>query len=115
LWNCLRNRQLGGYKFRRQHPVGSCFADFACIEAGLIVELDGGQHFEPEAMQADAARTAALDAEGFRVLRYTNREALAERDGVLAAILAWLTTRHPHPSPVPPAGEGVNDPSKDQT
>ena len=104
----LRNRQLGGYKFRRQHPIGRCFADFACVEAGLVVELDGGQHFEPAAVLADADRSAALRALGFHVLRYTNREALAERDAVLADILNWLNSNHPHPNPLPPAGEGAN-------
>jgi very-short-patch-repair endonuclease len=109
LWQALRSRQLGGYKFRRQHPVGRYFADFACVEAGLIVELDGGQHFEPVAARADAERTAALRALGFHVLRYTNREALAERDTVLADILNWLNSNHPHPNPLPPAGEGVRN------
>ncbi|WP_353093081.1 endonuclease domain-containing protein [Methylibium sp.] len=109
LWQALRNRQLDGYKFRRQHPVGRYFADFACVEAGLVVELDGGQHFEPVAARADAERTAALSALGFHVLRYTNREALTERDAVLAAILNWLNSNHPHPNPLPPAGEGAGN------
>ncbi|WP_372528712.1 endonuclease domain-containing protein [Piscinibacter sp.] len=107
LWRRLRDRQLGGYKFRRQHPVGRYFADFACVEAKLIVELDGGQHFEPGAMQADEARSAGLNSLGFHVLRFTDREALTERVAVLARILDWLTTHHPHPNPLPPAGEGV--------
>jgi very-short-patch-repair endonuclease len=77
LWQRLRNRALAGYKFRRQHPIGSYFADFAC-----------------------------------EVLRFTDREALTERDGVMARILDWLTTHHPHPSPLPQAGEGVQT-SKD--
>ena len=107
LWQALRDRQLDGYKFRRQHPVGRYFADFACIEAGLIVELDGGQHFEPEAMAADVRRTAELGRLGFHVLRYTDREALAERDAVLMHILDWVHTHHPHPNPLPQAGEGA--------
>jgi len=107
LWQRLRDRQLGGHKFRRQHPIGRYFADFACIEAKLVVELDGGQHFEPEAMEADARRTTDLSALGFEVLRFTDREALIERDAVLARILDWLHTHHPHPNPLPQAGEGV--------
>ena len=110
IWLRLRNRQLSGWKFRRQHPVGPYFADFACIEAGLIVELDGGQHFEPAAMDADALRTEALTAVGFQVLRFTGREALAETEAVLQAVVNWLTTHHPHPNPLPPAGEGANSP-----
>jgi very-short-patch-repair endonuclease len=110
LWQRLRDRQLGGYKFRRQRPIGDYFADFACIEANLVVELDGGQHFEPNAIEADARRTAVLNAHGFHVLRFTDREALVERDAVLARILDWLETNHPHPSPLPQAGEGVSSP-----
>lgn len=108
LWQALRNRQLAGTKFRRQHPVGRYFADSACVEAALIVELDGGQHFEPAAMRADAERTAALQSFGFRVLRYANRRALVECDAVLQDIPNWLHANHPHPSPLPPAGEGVD-------
>ena len=109
IWNALRNRQLEGYKFRRQHPVGRYFADFACVEAKLVVELDGGQHFEPEAMEADRLRSLALNANGFHVLRFDNRQALAEREGVLSSILDWLRTHHPHPGPLPQAGEGGKD------
>ena len=106
LWRRLRDRQLNGSKFRGQHPIGRYFADFCCVEARLIVELDGGQHFEPEAIEADARRTAELKAQGFAVLRFTDREALLETDAVLHAILNWLQANRPHPSPLPPAGEG---------
>jgi very-short-patch-repair endonuclease len=109
LWQRLRDRQLDGYKFRRQRPVGRYFADFACLEAQLIVELDGGQHFEPEAMQNDAHRTAELNALGFHVLRFNDREALTERDAVLTRILNWLHAHHPHPDPLPQAGGGVHN------
>ena len=108
LWQRLRNRQLNGYKFRRQHPIGGFYADFACVEASLVVELDGGQHLTPEGLEQDRRRTAKLDEAGFQVLRFTSREALAERDGVMARILDWLTLHHPHPSPLPQAGEGAN-------
>jgi adenine-specific DNA-methyltransferase len=108
LWQRLRDRRLAGYKYRRQHPVRRYFADFACVEVGLIVELDGGQHFEPEAIEADARRSAALNAAGFHVLRFDDRQALAETDAVLQVILAWLHAYHPHPNPLPQAGEGAN-------
>jgi very-short-patch-repair endonuclease len=52
LWHFLRNRQIGGHKFRRQHAVGLYVADFACVERGLIVELDGGQHAEQQRYDA---------------------------------------------------------------
>jgi adenine-specific DNA-methyltransferase len=103
----LRNRQLAGFKFRRQYPIGPFFADFACCEAGLVVELDGGQHFEPGAIAADARRSAVLERAGFAVLRFDNRQVLAEAGAVLAAIHHWLSTNHPHPSPLPQAGEGA--------
>lgn len=70
LWSRLRSRQLLGLKFRRQHPLGNYFADFACIEIGLIVELDGGQHGEDRAVDYDKNRTEALLAMGFQVLRF---------------------------------------------
>ena len=108
LWQRLRDRQLAGYKFRRQHPIGGYFADFACVEAKLVIELDGGQHFEPAAMAVDARRTAELSAHGFHVLRFNDREVLAERDAVVTGILNWLAVNHPHPNPLPQAVEGVN-------
>jgi adenine-specific DNA-methyltransferase len=110
LWRHLRDRRLGGFKFRRQHPVGVYFADFACLEAGLIVEVDGGQHYEPTVERDDARRTQFLSSQGFDVLRFSNREVLAEIDGVLASVLERLKTGRradPHPSPLPQAGEGV--------
>ena len=113
LWQALRDRQIGGCKFRRQHPVGRYFADFACIEAMLIVELDGGQHFSDEGMEADIRRTADLNALGYQVLRFTDREVLVEREAVRLSIFNWLEAngprpgRDPHPSPLPRAVEGA--------
>jgi very-short-patch-repair endonuclease len=107
IWSHLRNRQLAGFKFRRQHPVGPFFADFACLEAKLIVEIDGGQHFEPEAAEKDRRRTAALKNSGFDVMRFDNRQVLLETDAVLESILNQLQARHPHPNPPPQVGEGA--------
>jgi very-short-patch-repair endonuclease len=84
LWQQLRNRQLGGLKFRRQATVGGHIADFLCAEKRLIVELDGGQHSQ----EADAARTAHLEELGYRVIRFWNNEVNDNLDGVLQAILA---------------------------
>jgi len=80
LWSRLRGRQLDGHKFVRQLPVGPYFADFACRERDLIVEIDGGQH---AGSAADARRTAALAAHGYRVIRFWNHEVLSNLDGVL--------------------------------
>src|SRR5262249_48306064 len=75
LWRRLRGRQLNGAKFRRQHPIGPYFADLCCVEARLVIELDGGQHAEQTA--EDAGRTAYLGAQGFRVVRFWNDDVLA--------------------------------------
>ena len=74
LWRRLRDRRLSGHNFRRQHPVGGFIADFACLEAKLIVEVDGGQHFEAEGEMKDQRRTASLECAGFAVLRFDNRK-----------------------------------------
>ena len=105
LWYYLRDRRLANHKFRRQRPIGPYFADFACLEAKLIVELDGGQH--AEAAEYDESRTRFMEAQGFRVLRFWNNEVLAKKDAVLERILQVLLEGSPHPSPLPQAGEGA--------
>lgn len=87
LWYHLRNRQLLGCKFRRQQRVGRSVADFLCEEARLIVELDGGQH---ATSASDPARTAALEAAGYHVLRFWNHDVLGNTDGVLEEIAKTL-------------------------
>ncbi len=84
LWSALRNQRLNGLKFKRQQPIGRYIVDFICFERGLVVEVDGGQH----GPQIDAARTAYLEAAGFRVLRFWNPEVLTRLDDVVATILA---------------------------
>jgi len=85
LWACLRNRGLGGFRWKRQEPVGPYFADFLCPELGLVVELDGGQHSENA--EADARRTAFLESQGLRVIRFWNYEVVGDLDAVCATIL----------------------------
>jgi len=89
LWRHLRRRNIGGHKFRRQHPMGPFFADFVCIEARLVIELDGGQHAEQTAY--DFARDAWLRRNGYTVLRFWNHEVLGETEAVLAAIWSELS------------------------
>jgi very-short-patch-repair endonuclease len=84
LWRYLRNRQMEGAKFRFQSPVGPYVPDFLCVEAKLIVELDGGQHGVQT--EKDAARTEALEAAGYQVLRFWNNDVLANTEGVLETI-----------------------------
>jgi very-short-patch-repair endonuclease len=96
LWSALRGRRLEGFKFRRQMWIGSFIADFCCMEAKLVVEVDGSQHGERAAH--DRVRSEALGKEGYRVLRFWNNEVLEELDSVLTAIRSELLTRVPSPS-----------------
>lgn len=89
LWQHLRTRQICGKKFRRQHPVGKYILDFACIEAKLAIEVDGGQHNELQ--NYDNQRTAWLEVLGWKVLRFWNNEVLQNIEGVLEEILNALT------------------------
>ena len=101
LWSCLRMRQLGGYRFRRQVPIGPYVVDFVCLSARLIVEVDGSQH---AGAIHDLRRDALLSARGFRVLRFWNHEVLAQPEAVCQVILSRLA---PGPPPQPsPAGGG---------
>ena len=92
-WSAVRGRQLSGFKFKRQYPVGPYIADFVCLERRMIIELDGGQH----ALQQDydTARTAYLQAPGFRVLRFWNDEFLRNPQGTLDEIFRALTAPSP--------------------
>jgi very-short-patch-repair endonuclease len=102
LWSRLRANRLTGFKFRRQLPIGPYIVDFACCEARLIVELDGGQH--AETVLQDASRDDWLGEQGFRVLRFWNNDVLENLDGVLMRILEHLS---PSPQPSPIKGEGA--------
>src|SRR5205823_7464611 len=84
LWSALRDRRLEGYRFRRQFPIGRFIVDFACTRHRLIVEADGSQHADS---QSDRARTAWLETEGWRVLRFWNNDVLTNTNGVVETIL----------------------------
>ncbi len=88
LWRHIRSNRLAGFKFRRQHPVHGYIADFICLEAGLIVELDGSQHFDHA--QYDERRSQHLIAQGFRVIRFWNHDVLLRIEAVLEEILRSL-------------------------
>jgi len=88
LWACLRGRRLVGCKFRRQHPLGRYILEFARIEHRLAIEADGGQHCENP---ADERRTAWLERQGWRVLRFWNNEILNNSEGVQEMILEALS------------------------
>ena len=90
LWSILRRRQLGGCYFRRQHPIPPYIADFACVEAMVVVEADGGQHAESA---HDLRRDRCMERQGWRVLRFWNPEILTNPQGVAETILAVLNER----------------------
>jgi len=102
LWHWLRNRQIDGVKFRRQVPLGAYVVDFLAADHRLVIEIDGGQHASQQ--DYDRRRTAWLEAQGYRVIRFWSNEVLANTEGVIAAIGAALKLRPPHPDPLPPAG-----------
>ena len=117
LWTLLRGRQLAGYKFRRQHPLGPFVLDFACFKYRFAVEADGGQHSENP---RDQDRTRWLEAQGWQVARFWNNEILANPSGVAESIVRALEERTrsigldptPHPpnashwAPPSPVGRG---------
>lgn len=84
LWLALRNGQIGGMKFRRQHSIGPYVADFYCHGAKLVVEVDGMSH--DDKIRQDAARTAYIESEGLRILRVTNEDVMHDLDAVTRKI-----------------------------
>ncbi len=90
LWQNLRREQLGGFKFRRQVPVGPFVADFACVEVRLIVEVDGATHAEDQEIAYDRRRTQFLEQQGWRVWRVLNTDIYEGLDGVLELLLLEL-------------------------
>ena len=93
LWEQLRNRTLGGFKFSRQVPVGSYIVDFACRERRLIVEVDGATHSTEQELIHDNRRTEFLKSEGYAVIRFQHDEVLNGMDEVLTLILQAVRNR----------------------
>jgi len=100
LWTLLR--EIDGFKFRRQVPIGPYIVDFVCHTARLIIEADGGQH-DPDSTR-EVARTEFLEREGYRVLRFWNNEILSNPEGVHTTITAVLGEISPSPNPPPSRG-----------
>ena len=90
LWQNLRRRQLGGFRFGRQHAIGPYIVDFYCFEERVAIEVDGGQHSGQAAY--DAGRTSFLESEGLRVLRFWNNQVLGEVEAVKHMILEVLAS-----------------------
>ena len=85
LWKCIKSRQLG-HPFRRQHIIGEFIADFACIPAMMVIELDGGYHQLPEQQVSDEQRQQWLESNGFKVIRFTNEEVIGDIEKVIKTI-----------------------------
>ena len=95
-WDLLRDRRIDGAKFRRQHPIGPFFADFACVSRKLVVEIDGDHHGDK--VEADARRTAYMERLGWRVVRFGAIEVVTNPEGIWAEI-EQAATASPTPSP----------------
>lgn len=94
LWSKLKSRQLNGHKFRRQHPIDDYVTDFACINAKLVIEIDGSIHQSDDAIERDGMRTETLRALGWVVIRFSNEDVLHRTNKVLHDI----SLRLPPPS-----------------
>jgi len=92
LWSFLRNKRIGE-KFRRQEPIGEYICDFYCKEANLIVEIDGGQHFDENGKEKDARRSNALESLGLKVIRFSNYDVLMNIEAVMDVICAYIAKR----------------------
>ena len=98
LWAVLRGAPLDGFKFRRQQRLGPYFGDFVCQSLRLVIEIDGDTHDGARAQARDARRTAFLEHEGYRVVRFTNADVMKNLDGVVGAIRSALQADSPSPS-----------------
>lgn len=92
LWGKLRRKQLLGLQFYRQKPLGNFIVDFYCPAARLVIEIDGGQHYEEEGRIRDGLRDGYLENLGIRVLRFSNLDVLKNIEGVIAVIIEYLET-----------------------
>ncbi len=122
LWRHLERIPIEGTHFRRQVSIGPYFADFACHQIGLVIELDGSQHASDGGLQRDEKRTVFLENQGYHVLRFWNSDVFDDLDAVLDTIFAIVQQRqillaeasHFHPTPAPCAdprhrGEGEEE------
>jgi very-short-patch-repair endonuclease len=103
IWNALQAQRMNGASFRRQTPIGPYIVDFVCHAANLVVEIDGGQHFEVQHMKRDTRRDAFLASKDYRVLRFNNLDVMTNKQGVLETIAAALVAA---PSPTLPRKRG---------
>ncbi len=98
LWSKLRRKQLLGLQVYRQKPIHQYIVDFYCPKAHLVIEVDGGQHWQPDHAEQDRERDAVLEQVGLKVLRFSNHEVLGQLDQVVAAIHEIASQRLDRPS-----------------
>ena len=96
LWNLLKNRQFHNLKFKRQQPIGDYIVDFICKEAKIIIEIDGGQHNEPENIEYDKTRTEYLNTLGYKVIRFWNNEIYENIEGVVLRLKEEINPHQEH-------------------
>ncbi len=90
LWSRLRRKQLNGYQFYRQKIIGNYIVDFYCPKAGLVIEVDGGQHYSEEMLEADRRRDDYIGGNGLTVMRFSNLEVRQNLEGVVERVLVRL-------------------------
>jgi very-short-patch-repair endonuclease len=111
LWARLRGKQLLDAQFYRQKPIGPYIVDFYCHAAALVIEVDGGQHYETEHARKDSERDKCLADAGLAVMRFDNRQVLLETDAVIEEILRVMHERQIPPGPPLQSGENIKPPS----
>jgi very-short-patch-repair endonuclease len=109
VWHAVRAHRVNGAAFRRQAPIGPYVVDFVCHTAKLVIEVDGGQHFEPSEVARDNRRRGYFARQGYCVLRFNNLDVIKNKSGVLETIAAAIgNAAFPLPDPPPQAGEGAD-------
>jgi very-short-patch-repair endonuclease len=112
IWRLVRAHRLKGVAFRWQTPIGPYIVDFVSHSARLIVELDGGQHFESKQEARDARRDYFLRSKGYRVLRFSNFDVMTNREGVWDVIAAAVDEAVAPSLPSPASGGGFASPER---
>jgi very-short-patch-repair endonuclease len=106
LWSRIRRQQILGVQFYRQKPIAGYIVDFYCFSAKLVIEVDGSQHYEPDAIEYDTQRTKTLESLGLHVIRFSNAQVMQELENVLAVIVAEVEKSTPFVKGVA-AGGGI--------
>ena len=105
VWSIIRANRLAGFKFRRQHVIGNYIADFVCLSARLVIEIDGDTHGSDEAQAHDAERSVEIERAGYRVIRFWNDYVLNDNDGGVAETILEALSYSPHSPTLSPEGE----------